>query len=100
MTSLLSKLNLLAGAVVLALAVWLVVLASGNQKLQAEAQSQVFQIRTGQQTQQITGQVATNIVRDMAQLSLADVELRNLLQRHGFTVQVRQPVNGQQAPAN
>jgi Tfp pilus tip-associated adhesin PilY1 len=91
MNSLLPKVNLLAGATVLALAVWLVILGSGNQTLQAEAQSQVLKIRTGQQTQQITGQVATNIVKDMAQLSLADSELRGLLQKHGFTVQVRQP---------
>lgn len=91
MSSLIAKLNVAAGAVVLALTLWLVGLASGNQTLQTEAQSQVFKIRTGQQTQQVTGQVATNIVRDMAQLSLADQELRALLQKHGFNVQVRQP---------
>lgn len=100
MISLLPKLNLAAAVVVLALTLWLVGLATTNQTLQSEAQSQVFKIRTGQQTQQVTGQVATNIVRDMAQLSLADQELRALLQKHGFTVQVRPPATTQAAGAN
>ena len=91
MNSFLSKLNLAVAATVLALTLWLVGLASSNQTLQAEAQSQVLKIRTGQQTQQVTGQVVTNIVKDMAQQSLADQEFRTLLQKHGFKVQVKQP---------
>lgn len=100
MSSLLSKLNLAAGIATLALTLCLIGLNSTNRDLQGEAQSQVFKIRTGQQTQQITSQVATNIVKDLAKLSLGDQQIRSLLQKHGFTVQVRQPAAPAAAPAN
>jgi hypothetical protein len=60
------------------------------QSLQTEQREMLVQIQKNSQLRQVTGQVATNIVKDMAQLSLQNTNLRTLLNQHGFNVQVRQ----------
>jgi hypothetical protein len=64
-----------------------IVVGNSNQQLQEELQRQQTQINRGTTMQQ----VGTNIVRDIAQLSVEDAELRQLLTKHGFNVQVAQP---------
>jgi flagellar basal body-associated protein FliL len=66
-------------------------ISSNQQNIARQAQSQelILQIQHDQQTRQVTGKVATNIVKDMAQLSIQNQSLKQLLQNHGFNVQVR-----------
>ena len=82
----LTKLNALLGVTAVALVVMLILQNNANKALQSESQQQVLEIRSGQQTQQVTGQVAANIIRDLAQLSIANENLRDLLAKHGFQV--------------
>jgi hypothetical protein len=76
----------------------LIVFTSANQTLQTEAQAQEAKIRTSQQTQQASGQVAGNIAKELAQYSVQNEKVRAMLQRHGFNVQVR-PASGSTATA-
>jgi hypothetical protein len=71
----------------------LVATSSKVQSLQDEQREMLVQIQRNSQVRQVTGQVATNIVKDMAQLSLQNTNLRALLNKHGFDVQVRQNSN-------
>jgi hypothetical protein len=59
---------------------------SKNTKLQQGLQQQQLTINKGKVTQQ----VATQIVKDMALISLQDEQIKALLEKYGFTVQVNQ----------
>jgi len=87
---LLSIVNLVLASVML-IQVGLLVAASNKiQSLEAQQREMLLQIQRNSQVRQVTGQVATNIVKDMAQLSLQNTDLRALLNKHGFNIQVRE----------
>jgi hypothetical protein len=65
-----------------------------NKALQLESQQQALKIRNGQQIQQVTGQVAANVIRDLAQYSIVNNNIRTLLENNGFQVKINnQPKN-------
>jgi flagellar basal body-associated protein FliL len=85
----LSILNIVLACVTLLLTLLLISNNKQNRALQSEAQSLILQIQKNQKTLQVTGNVATRIIKDMAQLSVQNQNLNQLLQKHGFNVQVR-----------
>jgi predicted Holliday junction resolvase-like endonuclease len=70
------------GVLALVLVVALVVLSLVNRNLQRSVQLQQVQINNGRVTQQ----VATNVIKDLAQMSLRDSEISTLLKKHGFEI--------------
>ena|SRR5438067_2202829 len=72
------------GAVCLILSIAVIALGQSNQRLQMEAQQQQEEINKGQ----ISQQIGTNIVRDIAQLSLKNDKLKEVLTKNGFNVTV------------
>jgi len=70
------------GVLALVLVVALVVLSLVNRNLQRSVQLQQVQINNGRVTQQ----VATNVIKDLAQVSLRDSEISALLKKHGFEI--------------
>jgi|GEM_PF-4154976 len=92
----LDKANLGLGALALFLALVLITLSLANRGLQRQLQAQQVQINNGRVTQQ----VATNIIRELAQTGVnsKDQELLALLKKHGFDVKVGQN-QGQPSPS-
>ena len=70
------------GVICLFSAIYLVVLGRMNQALQAEVQQQQASINRGSMSQQ----VGQNVLKDLAELSVNDSEIKDLLAKHGFTV--------------
>jgi hypothetical protein len=82
----------------LALSVGVVVVVDANQRLQRDMQAQQARLSgsvIGAQGQQISGA----ILRDMANASVSNVRMRDLLTRHGYTVNVS-PTNAPAATTN
>jgi predicted Holliday junction resolvase-like endonuclease len=75
------------GAICLILSIALIALGQSNQHLQMEAQSQQAEINKGSMSQQI----GTNIVRDIAQLSVKNEKLKEVLTKNGFNISVNPP---------
>ena len=75
-------------ALSLILSVTVILLGNSNQKLQNELQKQQQQYQA-QQDQINRGntaqQVGTNLLRDMAQISVEDKDMKDLLAKHGYT---------------
>jgi len=65
----------------------LILLTFQNNNKQAELRQHQLTINKGKLTQQ----VATQIVKDMALLSVQDEEIKALLEEHGFSVSVDSP---------
>jgi hypothetical protein len=82
----LDKTNLVLGASALLLSLGLITLSFTNRSLQRQLQAQQVQINNGRVTQQ----VATNVIRELAQVGVSnkDQDLLNLLKKHGFDVKV------------
>jgi hypothetical protein len=85
----LSILNLVFAAASLLLCLLLLSTTGQVSTLQRDMQEKNLEIQKSSQVRQITGQAATNIVKDMARLSVENQNLRQLLAKHGFNVQVR-----------
>jgi hypothetical protein len=86
------------GVAALALSVGVVVVVDANQRLQRDMQNQQARLSgsvIGAQGQQISGA----IIRDMASASVNNVRMRDLLTRHGYTVNVS-PTNAPTASTN
>lgn len=81
------SLVLALSAFCLILSITLVFSGLSNQKLQMSAQQQQEEITKGQMSQQI----GSNLVRDIAQLSVKNDTLKSLLAKNGFTVTVNPP---------
>lgn len=79
----LAILNLILAALCFMGTIYLTTSASQNEKLKQGLQQQQLTINKGEMTQQ----VATQIVKDMALISLQDQEIKGLLEKYGFTVQ-------------
>lgn len=81
----------LAGLCVV-LSLWLVVSGIANQKLQDELSVQQEQLRTQEDQIKagnvISQQIGPNILRDMAMVSVEDPKMKELLTKHGYTVNV------------
>lgn len=86
MKQVLSILNLILAALCFMGMIFLSTSVSKNAKLQQDLQQQQLTINKGEVTQQ----AATQIVKDMALISLQDKELKALLEKYGFTVQLNQ----------
>jgi len=71
------------GAACLVLSIASVTMGQSNQRLQTEAQSQQMEINKGNMSQQI----GTNILRDMAQSSVKNEKMKAALSKNGFNVQ-------------
>jgi ABC-type phosphate/phosphonate transport system substrate-binding protein len=74
--------TLAASGLCLALSIAGVFMGQSNQAAQLQAQQQQEEINKGVTAQQ----VGTNILRDVAPLSLKNEQLKNLLAKHGYTV--------------
>lgn len=76
------------------LSVTVILLGNSNQKLQNELQKQQAQLQA-QQEEINRGnsmqQIGSNILRDMATVSIEDKEMKDLLSKHGYTVNVGTP---------
>ncbi len=89
-------------ALCLALSVTAVLLGNSNQSKQVELQKQQAQMQA-QQDQINNGtaaqQVGTNILRDMAQVSIEDKAMKDVLAKHGYTVSPGTPAPSENQPA-
>lgn len=85
------------------LSVWLILLGSSNQSLQAELQKQQQQFQTQQEQINagniISQQVGPNLLRDMAMVSVENQAMKDLLAKHGYTVTQATPAPGTAAAA-
>lgn len=83
-------------AISLLLAITLVALGGANQRLQTELQKQQEEINRGSASQQ----VGTNLLRDMASISVKNDKMKEVLARNGYTVNVNpSPAPDSSAPA-
>ncbi|RYD83471.1 MAG: hypothetical protein EOP84_07840 [Verrucomicrobiaceae bacterium] len=77
----------------LILSIWIIFAGSANQKLQAELSKQQQQLQTQQEQinagNVISQQVGPSILRDMATVSVEDQAMKDLLAKHGYTVNVQ-----------
>ncbi|MHA3771091.1 hypothetical protein ACXR0O_06075 [Verrucomicrobiota bacterium sgz303538] len=80
-------------AICLLLSIWIIFAGSTNQKLQAELSKQQQQLQAQQEQinagNVISQQVGPNILRDMAMVSVEDKDMKDLLAKHGYTVNVQ-----------
>lgn len=72
------------GAACLVLSIASVSMGQSNQRLQTEAQAQQLEINKGNMSQQI----GTNLLREMAQSSVKNEKMKAVLAKNGFNVQV------------
>jgi hypothetical protein len=83
--------SLALSAVALLLTITLIVTGKTNQDIQQELQKQQTEINKGQVSQQI----GTALLRDMAVASVNNSKIKDLLAKHGFTVNQNPKANGQ-----
>lgn len=83
--------SLALSAVALLLTITLIVTGKTNQDIQQELQKQQLEINKGQVSQQI----GTALLRDMAVASVSNSKIKDLLAKHGFTVSQNPKPNGQ-----
>ena len=72
------------GALCLALSITTIVLGKSNNNLQSRQQQQQAEINRGN----MSAQVGQNILRDMAEVSLKNDKIKQVLARNGYTVNV------------
>jgi signal transduction histidine kinase len=75
----------LVGVACLVLSIVFLKLGQSNQHLLIQAQEQQGEINRGNMSQQI----GTNILKDMAQLSLKNDKIKEVLAKNGYNVQVQ-----------
>ena len=79
------------------LSITVILLGNSNQKLQNALQKQQTQLQS-QQEEINRGnagqQVGSNILRDMATVSVDDKAMKDVLAKHGYTVNVATPAPG------
>jgi hypothetical protein len=73
------------GAICVGLSAAVIVSSKSNEDLQAELQAQQIEINKGIHSQQI----GTNLVREIAVAAEKNQKLRDLLMRHGFTLETK-----------
>jgi signal transduction histidine kinase len=78
----------LAGLTLL-LTIALLVITTSNRTLERGLQDQQVNINRGQMSQQ----VGTAVVKDLAQLSISNSKIKDLLAKHGITVNQNEPAN-------
>jgi cell division protein YceG involved in septum cleavage len=83
--------SLALSAVALLLTITLIVTGKTNQDIQQELQKQQFEINKGQVSQQI----GTALLRDMAVASVDNAKIKDLLAKNGFTVSPNPKAPGQ-----
>lgn len=71
------------GAICLVLSIASVAMGQSNQRLQTEGQAQQLEINKGNTSQQI----GTNILREMAQVSVKNEKMKAILAKNGYNVQ-------------
>jgi predicted Holliday junction resolvase-like endonuclease len=71
--------------VVLVLVINLIFMGQKNQALQAELQAQQEDINKGSMSQQI----GTNLLKEIAQASVTDEKLKEVLSKSGYTVNIK-----------
>ena len=80
-------------AICFVLSVWIIFKGSANEKLQQELTKQQQQLQSQQEQinagNVISQQIGPNILRDMAMVSVEDKEMKDLLAKHGYTVNVQ-----------
>ena len=75
-------LTLVLGVLCLALSITVIVLGSTNTKLQLQQQKQQEEINRGN----MSAQVGQNMLRDLAELSLKNDKIKQVLAHSGYTV--------------
>jgi signal transduction histidine kinase len=85
----------LVGAASLLLSIIFVVLGQSNQRLLLDAQRQQDEINRGNMSQQI----GTNLLKDMAQISVKNEKMKEVLAKNGYNVQVQPAQEQQRTPA-
>jgi NADH:ubiquinone oxidoreductase subunit 6 (subunit J) len=83
--------SLALSVVVLLLTITLIVTGKTNQDIQQQLQKQQLEINKGQVSQQI----GTALLKDMAVASVNNSKIKDLLAKHGFTVSQNQKPAGQ-----
>ncbi len=78
----------------LILSIAVIALGQSNQRLQVEAQNQQNEINRGNMSQQI----GTNILKDMASVSVKNEKMKDVLAKNGYTVTVNQNPSPTPAP--
>ncbi len=77
----------------LILSIWIIAAGSANQRLQTELTQQQQKLQAQQEQinagNVISQQVGPNILRDMAMVSVEDQAMKDLLAKHGYTVNVQ-----------
>jgi hypothetical protein len=82
-------------ALALVLSIVLVALGSSNQGLQAQLQKQQEEINRGGTSQQ----VGTNILRDMASVSVKNGKMKDVLAKNGYNVTASPDPSASPSPA-
>ena len=85
-------LSVAVAALVFILSVVAIFLGNSNQSLQIELQKQQTQLQAQQEQinagNTISQQVGPNLLREMALVSVEDKDMKELLSKHGYTVNV------------
>ena len=84
MKSLQYYITLALGVICLALSITTIVLGRSNNSLQLQQQQQQAEINRGQASMQ----VGQNILRDLAELSLKNEKIKQVLANNGYTVNI------------
>ena len=84
MKSLHFYITLALGALCLALSITSIVLGRSNNSLQLQQQQQQAEINRGN----MSAQIGQNILRDMAEVSLKNEKIKQVLSRNGYSVNV------------
>jgi len=86
--------TLALGTLCLALSITSIVLGKTNNALQREQQAQQEEINRGN----MSVQVGQNLLRDMAELSLKNEKIKQVLAKNGYTVNVAPAANSNTSP--
>ena len=70
------------GLICVCLSIAVIISGKSNQNLQSDLQAQQIEINKGNMSQQI----GTNVIRDIAAAATKNLKLRDLLSRNGFTL--------------
>ncbi len=88
-------LSVAIGGVCLILSIALIALGQSNQRLQTQIQHQQEEINRGQ----TSSQVLQNLLRDLAEASVKNDKIKQVLARNGYTVSARPPASPSPSPA-
>ena len=81
--------------IVLVLVINLILMGQKNQSLQVQMQAQQEEINKGSMSQQI----GTNLLKEIAQASLKDEKLKDVLTKSGYTINVAPNTSPAPSPA-